>query len=97
MNSRHDWQDDAACLNSDRENFFDNYEEDDEAPHDIRKSVDKMCLGCPVMRTCFAYAKYYELTGVWGGIYMNRGQMDEEFNDHKTPDDWATTYMRLIE
>ena len=92
--SRHKWQDDSACLESGVEMFFDDYEEDTE-PYQVRQAVDSMCRGCPVMRTCFAYAKFYELTGVWGGMYMTQGEIDTLFNEHKTPNDWAETYTAL--
>lgn len=91
--SRHDWQDDAACLGEKVNDFFDNYEEDEGG--ELRQEMDGLCRSCPVMRTCFAYAKYYRLTGVWGGIYMNKGDIDKEMNNHKTPDDWAKTYVAI--
>lgn len=93
MVSRHDWQDEAACLGEELNDFFDDYEDDVET----RTSVDNRCRNCPVMQTCFAYGKYYTLTGVWGGIYLESGEMSKEFNDHKTPDDWAKTYVALTE
>lgn len=92
--SRHKWQDDAACLDAGVDFFFDAYEDDTE-PYKVRHAVDSLCRDCPVMRTCFAYAKFYELTGVWGGVYMTDGKMDYELNDHKTPNDWALTYTAL--
>lgn len=90
---RHKWQDDALCLDEDVNLFFDKYEEDEDG--DIRHKVDEGCRSCPVMRTCFAYAKYYEQTGVWGGVYMTGGEMDIPMNDHKSPEDWAQTYAAL--
>lgn len=92
--SRHRWQDDAACLGSDVEKYFDLYEEDATGTI-VRNEVDSTCRSCPVMRTCFAYAKFYELTGIWGGVYMTQGNIDVTLNSHKTPDDWAKTYVAL--
>ena len=92
--SRHSWQDDAACLESDVEEYFDKYE-DDSGEFNIRHKVDSGCRKCPVMRTCFAYGKFFELTGVWGGIYMNNGSIDHAINEHKSPEDWAQTYAAL--
>lgn len=90
---RHNWQDDASCHRLDVELFFDKYEE---PVYDRRQQVDLLCRSCPVMRTCFAYAKFYKLTGVWGGVYMTDGKIDDMFNEHKTPDNWAETYTALI-
>ena len=53
--SRHDWQDDAACLGEKVNDFFDNYEDDEGG--ELRQEMDGLCRYCPDMRTCFAYAK----------------------------------------
>ena len=26
--------------------------------------------------------------GVWGGVYMDLGRTDHDYNKHKTPEDW---------
>ena len=96
--SRHSWQDDAACLGHDTEEYFDRYEEDTEENNfSLRREVDARCQGCPVVRMCMTHAKYYQLTGVWGGMYMVGGSIKNEFNDHKSPDDWAKTYKAIVE
>ena len=91
VSARHDWQNDAACLGAELNDFFDNYEDDPKA----RPQVDNLCMGCPVMQTCFAYGKFFASTGVWGGIYLDEGEMSQEYNDHKTPNDWAMVYAAL--
>ena len=96
--SGHRWQDDAACLGDETERYFDWYEEDtEENSFALRREVDKRCQGCPVVRQCMIDAKYYQSTGVWGGMYMVGGSIKNEFNGHKSPDDWAKTYKAIVE
>jgi hypothetical protein len=85
------WKKDAACLGEDTNDFFDTYEEDPES----RAVIDQVCRSCPVMRTCFASAVSKKETGVWGGIYLERGDISKEFNRHKTREDWANTWQSL--
>lgn len=92
--SSHKWQGEAACRSTNLESYFDDYENDTE-PFDIRTQVDVTCIGCPVVRTCLVYGKYYRLTGVWGGVYLLDGDMDPEMNQHKTPDNWAQLYASI--
>lgn len=88
------WTDSSACRNTNLEDYFDNYEQDEE-PYELRRAVDAKCIGCPVIRQCFARAKFGKETGVWGGIYMVDGATDESFNNHKSQDDWVRVYMAL--
>ena len=91
----HDWKDKANCQDLDTEKFFDDYESD--STGDLRRDIDKICMACPVVRTCFAYGKYFSATGVWGGIYLSDGAMNVENNSHKSEDDWANIYKAILE
>lgn len=64
--------------------FFDAYESDPE----VAKQTDQMCLGCPVIKVCYREAVERKEKGVWGGIYLDLGRVDETFNAHKTPEIW---------
>lgn len=85
------WKDEAKCLNLDTNIFFDKYEEDET----FRTAIDKMCLSCPVRKTCFATGISGKEWGVWGGIYLEGGEISREFNKHKTKKDWGNTWQSL--
>ena len=88
---RHMWKDDSACLNYDTNLFFDKYEEDES----LRKGIDQLCLSCPVKRTCFANGISGKEWGVWGGVFLESGEISREFNKHKTKQDWGNTWSAL--
>lgn len=84
-----EWQELAFCRNIDpafitAENdiFYDKYEKDSKAAI----QTDQMCLHCPVAAECFDYGQYNMLTGVFGGFYLIKGQVDKSKNKHKTPE-----------
>jgi hypothetical protein len=87
----HSWKYKAACLGEDTNDFFDTYEEDIES----RSLIDKICRQCPVRKICFATAISNKETGVWGGIYLEQGDISREFSKHKTRQDWADTWQAL--
>jgi hypothetical protein len=87
----HLWKDDSACLGMETNDFFDNYEEQPE----IRAEIDSICKECPVRRICFANGISGKNTGVWGGVYLEQGDISREFNRHKTKQDWANTWQAL--
>ena len=89
--NKHEWKDEAACLDMELEDFFDKYEEDLE----VRKEIDSVCSSCPVARQCFAVAVTNKGWGVWGGIYLENGKISREFNRHRSKADWATTWQYL--
>ena len=89
--SKHIWKDQSKCLNYDTNIFFDTYEEDEK----LRPVVDKICLECPVLTTCFAVGISNKEWGVWGGVYLENGKMSREFNKHKAKTDWATLWRTL--
>ena len=87
----HTWKDNADCLGEDVNDFFDTYEED----VDSRDIIDKVCRQCPVRRICFASGISGKETGVWGGVYLDQGDISKEFNRHKTKADWGETWQAL--
>ncbi len=78
------WQDEALCSGLDTNKYFDIYEEDQEAA----KQVDRMCLACPVIKECFDFGVSTESWGVWGGIYLTDGRIDNIKNSHKSEEKW---------
>lgn len=85
------WKDNASCLDYDTNLFFDKYEEDE----NLRPAIDALCLECPVIKTCFAVGVSGKEYGVWGGIYLESGNISKEFNSHKTASVWGTTWRHL--
>ena len=88
---QHLWKDNAACLGLENNLFFDKYE-DDVA---VRPIVDSICASCPVRKTCFAVGVSSKEWGVWGGVYVEGGEISREFNNHKTKSHWADTWQSL--
>lgn len=91
MGHKDDWKKDAACKNWDGELFFDKYEEDLE----LRPEIDEFCSNCPLARMCFAVGISEKAYGVWGGVYLEKGKISREFNNHKSKEDWAETWKYL--
>jgi len=85
------WKDKALCNGDDVNLFFDSYEKDVE----IRKETDSLCSICPMARICFAVGVSQKAYGVWGGIYLDKGKVSREFNNHKSKQDWADTWQNL--
>jgi len=79
------WQTNALCGGLDTENFFNNYEDNEE----LAIQIDRMCLGCPVIKECFNFGVSTESWGVWGGVYLVDGKIDSMKNYHKTQDTWS--------
>ena len=73
---QHLWKDEAACLGLDTNIFFDKYEE----VLDVRPIVDSMCQRCPVSSICFANGVSGKEYGVWGGVFLELGNISREFN-----------------
>lgn len=86
-----DWKDEALCKGYDTNLFFDKYEEDE----NLRPAIDKLCSECPVARQCFAVGISQKETGVWGGVYLDRGSISREFNKHRKKPQWAETWKYL--
>jgi len=88
---QHLWKDQSLCLGKDTNVFFDIYEENIES----RKFVDSLCRSCPVKKLCFANGISGKEWGVWGGIYLENGEISKEFNNHKTKKDWSNSWQSL--
>lgn len=78
------WYQLAACSGTDINMFYDDYESDNH----LAAQVDEMCMHCPVIKQCYNEGVSNKERGVWGGIYMDLGRVDREYNDHKTPEVW---------
>jgi hypothetical protein len=50
---------------------------------------------CPVKKTCFANGISGKEWGVWGGVYLEGGEISREFNKHKTKQDWSNIWQAL--
>jgi hypothetical protein len=50
---------------------------------------------CPVSKMCFAVGVSQKEWGIWGGVYLEGGQISKEFSRHKSKSDWANTWQRL--
>ena len=88
---KHSWKESGSCKNYDVNLFFDKYEDD----LTLRPAIDKLCSSCPVVRECFAVGVSQKETGVWGGIYLDRGKISREFSKHRSKKDWADTWQYL--
>ncbi len=88
---KHEWKDNGLCLEYDTNLFFEKYEEDEL----LRPAIDKLCSRCPVSKMCFAVGVSQKEWGVWGGIYLEGGQLSKEFSKHKSKQDWANTWQYL--
>jgi len=77
-----DWRQAAACDSLDTELFFEGYE----ANEATARSVDDICLGCPVIKQCLEYGLENHEIGVWGGTYLAAGKVQKSRNTHKTVD-----------
>lgn len=88
---QHLWKDNGKCLGLDTNIFFEKYEEDVAT----RNVVDKLCNACPMSRTCFAVGISGKEWGVWGGVYLEGGEVSKEFNSHKSKKDWSYTWQSL--
>jgi hypothetical protein len=89
--NKYEWKDNASCLNYDTNVFFDKYEEDEL----LRPAVDLLCSKCPVRKECFSVGISGKEWGVWGGVYLEGGEISKEFSSHKTKGDWGTTWQSL--
>lgn len=89
--NKHKWKDQALCFEYDTNIFFEKYEEDE----DLRLSIDKLCMSCPVSTTCFSVGVSSKEWGVWGGIYLEGGTISKEFNSHKTKQRWGEVWQTL--
>jgi hypothetical protein len=89
---KHKWKNKASCLDYDTNLFFEKYEEDES----LRPAIESICEGCPVQRECFAVGVSQKEWGVWGGIYLENGNISREFGKHRSKQDWGDTWKNLI-
>jgi hypothetical protein len=78
------WYHFAACNNMPINWFYDEYESDKETA----KQVDQVCLHCPVIKQCHKEGVQNKEKGVWGGVFMDLGRPDKQYNEHKDPETW---------
>lgn len=88
---KHQWKDDAACLDYDTNIFFEKYEDDET----LRVAIDNLCSTCTVRKECFAIGVSQKEWGVWGGLYLEGGSISKEFTKHKSKQDWSETWQSL--
>jgi hypothetical protein len=88
---QHLWKDDASCLGLDNNLFFDTYEED----LDVRPIIDSLCSRCPAAKKCFAVGVSSKEWGIWGGVYLEGGEISREFNKHKSKEQWGEVWKSL--
>jgi hypothetical protein len=89
--NKYKWKDDAICLDYDTNLFFDKYEEDEL----LRPAIDALCSGCSVRKECFSVGISGKEWGVWGGVYLENGEVSKEFSSHKSKLDWGKTWQSL--
>ncbi len=85
------WRDLSLCRGTDTELFFDLYESNVQ----IAKTTDEMCLSCPIMKQCLQSGIDNQETGVWGGIWLTIGKVDNNRNKHKTQEVWDEITGRI--
>jgi hypothetical protein len=85
------WKDDAKCLDLDTNLYFEGYEDNVE----IRDNIDSLCSICPVAKVCFANGIAGKEWGIWGGVYLENGDISREFNKHKTKEVWGKLWKSL--
>lgn len=78
------WMDLAVCQGLDHNLFYDTYEND----INIARSVDEMCLSCPVIKMCYEHGIQNDEQGVWGGVYLYSKSIDKSRNLHKSAETW---------
>jgi hypothetical protein len=88
---KNEWKDHGSCRNYDTNFFFDKYEES----VTLRPAIDQLCNSCPVVRQCFAIGISQKEWGVWGGVYLENGEISREFNRHRTKVEWAEKWKNL--
>lgn len=86
------WAETATCLGEQYELFFEWYEQESQVADHVDKDY---CMKCPVQRECLALGVARRETGVWGGIYLEDGEISDDHNAHKTEDDWGNLWLRL--
>ena len=89
---RHKWKDEGLCVGYETSLFFEKYEE---GSMEDKKNMDRFCLNCTVLKTCFAVGVSGKEYGLWGGVYLEEGEPSKEFNSHKNQDSWSEHWQAL--
>ena len=55
------------------------------------KRLNKQILECYQILNVLSGKEW----GIWGGIYLESGEISKEFNSHKTKKDWSYTWQAL--
>jgi hypothetical protein len=89
-----EWHDLAACKGypwKDRDPFFEEYEKNNV----VAKQIDDLCASCPVTKECFFFGNKTKSTGVFGGFYMQNGEVVGNKNAHKSQEIAKTLAERI--
>jgi hypothetical protein len=89
---RNAWTKKASCLDIDTNFFFDKYEDSIQ----IRHGIDKLCKQCLVRRECLAVGVSRQEYGVWGGVYLDKGKISKDMNNHKSQEDWFDLWSNAL-
>lgn len=87
-----EWSKGARCDGVSDSLFFEAYEADPALAADVDSVY---CNQCPIQRECLSVGVGRGEWGVWGGVYLEAGKISDEFNAHKTKDDWGELWLRL--
>ena len=79
-----EWYHLSVCQGMRTNWFYDDYEADPM----FAAVMDSICLSCPVRALCLREGVENQEYGLWGGVYLNNGKMDDARNAHKTEDIW---------
>lgn len=86
-----DWVVQAACKELDLSLFFESYEQD----ADMARTMDNLCMGCPVIKECFESGCNTNSWGLWGGVFLIEGKPDPSRNAHKDKETWEEVLEKI--
>lgn len=73
---------------SDAHQHKDYFYEEYEADPVVAQVMDSICFSCPVRASCLREGIENKEWGLWGGVFLMNGKMDESRNAHKTEETW---------
>jgi hypothetical protein len=79
-----EWYHLAICQGMKTNWFYDDYEADPV----FAKTMDDICLSCPVRKMCLREGVENREDGLWGGVFLDKGKTDKAKNAHKTEEVW---------
>lgn len=91
MSNTEEWYTQAACREFDVSLFFESYEQD----ADMARTMDALCLSCPVIKDCFEYGCETNSWGLWGAVFLVEGKPDTSRNAHKDQETWAEVLEKV--